>query len=126
MKASPYTHGPVHTSAVHTDVHTERVHTRGTCGNTFTPTAAGQRYCPPTDEDKARVNGQARSQCATRAKNHAQRTREGRQTRPLNAPLPRLFTCGQCGNDCNSLKGTLSVLDAAREYHAMRRILHAP
>lgn len=117
-----YTQGPVHTSAVHTDVHTERVHTCGTCGNTFTPTAAGQRYCPPTDEDKARVNGQARSQCATRAKNHAQRTGGGHDW------TNRTASC----HDCNSLKGTLSVLDAlrwipvAREYHAMRRILHAP
>jgi hypothetical protein len=39
------------------------------CGAEFEPTHWNQRYRPPTDEDRARQNGQARSRCARRAAN---------------------------------------------------------
>ena len=69
------------------------------CGAEFVPTTNGQRYCPPRDQDRERQK-QPRSRCARRAINHAQRTREGRKTIPLAAPLPQPFDCAQCGKRC--------------------------
>lgn len=70
------------------------------CGSTFTPRAANQRYCPPTDDDRARLKGQAVSRCAKRAVNHAARTRQGKTTKPLASPLGQTFDCAQCGKRC--------------------------
>lgn len=83
------------------------------CGNTFTPATPNQRYCPPTPEDRTRLKGQAVSRCARRGSNHAQRTRQGRDTGSLTAPLPGAFDCEQCGKACEAGKDGVSA-------HAMR------
>lgn len=70
------------------------------CHRTFTPTFPHQTTCPPTDEDRARAEGQPRSWCARRLMNHEQRKREGRQTIALDAPRARSFDCEQCGTRC--------------------------
>lgn len=71
-----------------------------TCGNTFKPSSPNQRFCPPTDEQRARDIQQPRSRCARRSLNHTQRAREGRQTIPLAAPIVTSFDCVQCGAPC--------------------------
>ena len=70
-----------------------------TCGQSFKPTTPNQRYCPPTEADRSGP-GQARSRCANRGRNHAQRTREGRDTKPLDAPIVEAFDCAQCDKHC--------------------------
>lgn len=59
------------------------------CGTRFQPRTWNHRYCTGF-----------RGRCYRRAMNHAQRTREGRQTIPLDAPLPAPFNCGHCGKRC--------------------------
>jgi 5-methylcytosine-specific restriction endonuclease McrA len=56
------------------------------CGDTFTSPRASQRYCG--------------RRCKKRATNHAQRVREGRDTKPLDAPIMGAFDCEQCGRRC--------------------------
>jgi hypothetical protein len=45
------------------------------CGETFVPATANQRFCGPTDDDRARQKGQACSRCARRAENARYRAR---------------------------------------------------
>lgn len=73
-----------------------------TCGSSFIPGTANQRYCPPTDADRERRAdaSQARSRCAKRGANHAQRTREGRDTLARDAPMVTAFDCAQCRTRC--------------------------
>jgi hypothetical protein len=70
------------------------------CGSLFVPQSPNARYCPPTDEERQRAQGQPRSRCSRRAMNHAQRLREGAETIALDAPLPAPYECAQCGKRC--------------------------
>jgi hypothetical protein len=65
------------------------------CGDTFTPAVHNQVFCPPTDEDRRRVqDGQPRSRCARRAANAKQRDAD------LTARLLEPFDCAHCGKRC--------------------------
>jgi hypothetical protein len=69
-----------------------------TCGGTFTPTVASQRFCPPTKEDRLRVAGQPRSRCARRYQNAQHRHGRAISTTELELPAP--FDCENCGTRC--------------------------
>lgn len=63
------------------------------CKAVFTPTNPSQRYCPPTEEDRARQTGQATSKCARRASNAQQRGEPA-------FTVPDQFDCAYCGKHC--------------------------
>jgi hypothetical protein len=66
------------------------------CGREFTATHHNQRFCPPTDLDRARArNSQPRSRCAKRADNGKQGGWD-----PASRPLLEPFDCAQCGKRC--------------------------
>lgn len=65
------------------------------CCKTFTPTHWAQKACPPTDADRARQKGQARSRCAKKIENAKHRGR------PLVVgDVGQTFDCAQCGTRC--------------------------
>jgi hypothetical protein len=68
------------------------------CRIEFTPTHHNQRFCPPSDDDRARVgpNTQPRSRCAKRAENAKRNGGWDPSSRPLAAP----FDCEWCGKPC--------------------------
>lgn len=65
------------------------------CGQDFAPTFWAQRYCPPTESDRAKGR---RSQCAKRAGNLQQRG--GDVTRLQHKVIAEPFDCEQCGMAC--------------------------
>lgn len=73
-----------------------------------------ERICPVDGAVFATANGAkyCSRRCKKRAANHAQRTREGRDTVPLDAPVVRQFDCAQCGKAC--IKGENVAHHASR------------
>jgi hypothetical protein len=65
------------------------------CGEPFRATHPNQVYCPPTDEDRERWKGQARSRCANKAANAAYRG-----TELVVAKVGQPFDCAGCGKSC--------------------------
>lgn len=73
-----------------------------TCGASFIPTYWAQKFCPPTDVDRARITArgtttQVRSRCAKRYQNARSR---GTIAKLVDLPPIEPFACEQCGVRC--------------------------